>query len=110
MKGEKIVTNLIPYGPEKPRYGMVKKGEHNPGTNEVEIFWDPPRGEFTKYFLNIEKVSDKQFTAEEIADGDYMRSVLSESKPIVLLALLHSHHLSCKASYHVSCISLSIPL
>ena len=84
MKGEKIVTNLIPYGPEKPRYGMVKKGEENPGTNEVEIFWDPPRGEFTKYFLNIEKVSDIQFTVEEIEASDYMRSKSSESKQILL--------------------------
>ena len=24
MKGEKVVTNLVPYGPEKPRAGMVK--------------------------------------------------------------------------------------
>ena len=40
MKGAKIVTNLIPYGPEKPRSGMVKKGENNPGINQIEIFWD----------------------------------------------------------------------
>jgi len=31
MKGEKIVTNLVPYGPEKPRSGMVK----NAGTDQV---------------------------------------------------------------------------
>ena len=24
MKGEKIVANLVPYGPEKPRSGMVR--------------------------------------------------------------------------------------
>jgi hypothetical protein len=24
MKGEKVVTNLVPYGPEKPRSGMVR--------------------------------------------------------------------------------------
>ena len=66
MKGEKIVTNLLPYGPEKPRLGMVKKGvEGNPGTTQIEIFWDPPRGEFTKYFLNIENVSEKSFCFDE---------------------------------------------
>ena len=32
MKGEKIVTNLVPYGPEKPRSGMVKIA----GTNQVQ--------------------------------------------------------------------------
>jgi hypothetical protein len=31
MKGEKIVTNLVPYGPEKPRSGMVKIA----GTNQA---------------------------------------------------------------------------
>ena len=49
MKGEKIVTNLVPYGAEKPRNGMVK----NAKSNSVEIFWDPPKGEFTKYVLLI---------------------------------------------------------
>jgi hypothetical protein len=34
MKGEKVVTNLVPYGPEKPRSGMVKLA----GTNQVRIF------------------------------------------------------------------------
>ena len=58
MKGEKVVTNLVPYGPEKPRGGMVKEGEGNPGTNQIDIFWNPPRGEFTKYFLNIDNVSN----------------------------------------------------
>ena len=66
MKGEKIVTNLLPYGPEKPRLGMVKEGvEGNPGTTQIEIFWDPPRGEFTKYFLNIEKVSEQAYFFDE---------------------------------------------
>ena len=54
MKGEKVVTNLVPYGPEKPRSGMLK----NAGTNQVEIFWDPPKGDFTKYFLYIDRLSD----------------------------------------------------
>jgi hypothetical protein len=55
MKGEKVVTNLVPYGPEKPRAGMVRIAS----TNQVEIFWDPPKGEFTKYVLKIDRLSDK---------------------------------------------------
>ncbi len=54
MKGEKVVTNLVPYGPDKPRTGMQKSA----GTDQVEIFWDPPKGEFTKYTLIIEKMPD----------------------------------------------------
>jgi hypothetical protein len=50
MKGERIVTTLLPYGPEKPRAGMIKATT----TNEVEIMWDPPKGEFTKYVLVID--------------------------------------------------------
>lgn len=84
MKGEKVVTNLIPYGPEKPRSGMIKEGEGNPGTNQIEIFWDPPRGEFTKYFLNIEKVSDINYNAEELAAGNYMRTKSADSIPILI--------------------------
>ena len=48
------MANLVPYGPEKPRSGMVK----STGTHQVEIFWDPPKGEFTKYTLLIEKIGD----------------------------------------------------
>ena len=44
MKGEKLVTHLLPYGPEKPRSGMVKESDGNPGTNQIEVFWEPPRG------------------------------------------------------------------
>ncbi|QQP57419.1 Uncharacterized protein FKW44_002400 [Caligus rogercresseyi] len=52
MKGEKVVTNLAPYGPEMPRSGMLK----HVSPNEAEIFWDPPKGEFTKYTLALERV------------------------------------------------------
>ena len=34
MKGEKVVTTLLPYGPEKPRTGMVKDA----GMNQVRYF------------------------------------------------------------------------
>ena len=61
MKGEKVVTNLVPYGPEKPRSGMVK----NTGTDQVEIFWDPPKGDFTKYYLDIDLLSDKDVPKPE---------------------------------------------
>lgn len=59
MKGEKVVTTLMPFGPEKPRTGMMK----NSGVNQVEIFWDPPRGDFTKYTLAVDKIKD------ELPDG-----------------------------------------
>ena len=96
MKGEKIVTNLIPYGPEKPRSGMVKGGEGNPGTHQVDIFWDPPKGDFTKYFLNVEKVSHKNFSVEEMAFGNYMiakptgqMSILAQNNILNLNSSLH---------------------
>ncbi|XP_023343416.1 uncharacterized protein LOC111712896 [Eurytemora carolleeae] len=50
MKGERIVTNLLPYGPEKPRAGMLKTS----GTHEIEISWEPPKGDFTKYILSVD--------------------------------------------------------
>ena len=51
MKGYKEVTNLVPYGPERPRNGILEKAE----TNRFDLFWDPPKGEFTKYMLSIDK-------------------------------------------------------
>ena len=51
MRGEKVITSLVPYGPERPRNGILEKS----GTNQVEIFWDPPKGEFTKYVMCIDK-------------------------------------------------------
>ena len=47
MPGERIVTTLLPYGPEKPRAGIVKTVL----TDAVEISWEPPKGGFTKYVL-----------------------------------------------------------
>ena len=41
MKGEKVVTNLLPYGAEKPRAGMTKSSQ----THAVEIFWDVSKKE-----------------------------------------------------------------
>ena len=52
MKGEKVVTNLVPYGPERPKNGILEKA----GTNQLDLFWDPPKGEFTKYTLSIDKL------------------------------------------------------
>ena len=49
MKGAKIVTNLLPYGPEKPRGGIVKSLT----TDTVDIAWEPPKGGFTKYVLCV---------------------------------------------------------
>lgn len=50
MKGERIVTTLLPYGPEKPRGGILKSS----ATDEVEIAWEPPKGGFTKYILSVD--------------------------------------------------------
>jgi len=50
MKGIRIVTTLLPYGPEKPRSGMIK----DVSTNEIEVIWEPPKGEFTKYVIMID--------------------------------------------------------
>ena len=66
MKGEKLVTNLLPYGPEKPRSGMVKEAEGNPGTHQVEIFWDPPSGDFTKYILEVVQVPNLKHSVIEL--------------------------------------------
>lgn len=52
MKGEKVVTTLVPYGPEKPRAGMQRAA----GTDQVELFWDPPKGDFTRYTLRIDRL------------------------------------------------------
>lgn len=36
------------------------------GTDQVEIFWDPPKGEFTKYFLKIDQIlSSKELPKQE---------------------------------------------
>ena len=51
MKGQRIVTTLLPYGPEKPRGGSLCKSY---ATNEVEIEWEPPKGGFTKYVLFVD--------------------------------------------------------
>ena len=82
MKGHKIVTNLVPYGPEKPRSGMVRQA----GTNQVEIFWDPPKGDFTKYFLYIDRLSDKDGPKpESILRLNSARSYRSQSSMADLL-------------------------
>ena len=55
MKGERIVTTLPPYGPEKPRGGRIfKHDESEAKTEEVEIEWEPPKGGFTKYVLFVD--------------------------------------------------------
>ena len=51
MKGARIVTTLLPHGPERPRGGKITKSIE---TNEVEIAWEPPKGGFTKYVLFVD--------------------------------------------------------
>ena len=84
MKGEKVVTNLVPYGAEKPRVGMVKKGEGNPGTNQVEIFWHPPPVEFSKYVLNIGNVSVMKSSTPDVPKGNFMRMTSTNSKDLMI--------------------------
>ena len=50
MKGQRIITTLLPLGPETPRTGIVKSCN----TTEIEITWDHPRGEFSKYLLLVD--------------------------------------------------------
>jgi len=35
------------------------------GTDQVEIFWDPPKGEFTKYYLKIDQIVAKEIPKQE---------------------------------------------
>ena len=72
MKGHKIVAYLLPYGAEKPRSGMMKSSQ----TNSVEIFWDPPKGEFTKYLLSWDKLSESKM----IKPGSMLRLTSTVSK------------------------------
>lgn len=34
-------------------------------TDQVEIFWDPPKGEFTKYYLKIDQMTPKEIPKQE---------------------------------------------
>ena len=61
MKGEKVVTSLVPYGAEKPSAGMLKSFS----TYSVEIFWNPPKGDFGKYVLSVDKLSEKPIIKPE---------------------------------------------
>ena len=61
MKGDKVVTSLVPYGAEKPSAGMLKTFS----TYSVEIFWDPPKGDFGKYVLSVDKLSEKPIIKPE---------------------------------------------
>jgi hypothetical protein len=62
MKGQKIVTTLVPYGPEMPKSGILEKA----GTNQVDIFWDPPKGDFAKYIISIDKANSSAIEKSEL--------------------------------------------
>ena len=55
MKGYTVPTYLVPYGPEIPKSGMVKEAS----SNQVEVFWYPPSGDFKKYLLCIERMTNQ---------------------------------------------------
>ena len=45
-----MFTSLLPWGPEVPRAGLVKALTET----EIEIEWEPPKREFTKYILGVD--------------------------------------------------------
>ena len=45
-----MFTSLLPWGPEIPRAGLVK----TIAETEIEIEWEPPKREFTKYILGVD--------------------------------------------------------
>ena len=71
MKGEQIVTTLLPYGPETPRGGLIKTVTED----EVEINWEPPKGGFTKYLLCVDpNVSTTSLKANILSPMEILRS------------------------------------
>ncbi|CAB4068164.1 unnamed protein product [Lepeophtheirus salmonis] len=92
MKGEKVVTNLSPYGPEMPCSGMIK----NVSTDQAEIFWDPPKGEFTKYILSIERIDKEKY--EDVDTG----TVWSKSNIHPLTGQILEENISRQSSFQRS--------
>lgn len=85
MKGEKIVTTLVPYGPERPVTGMLKSA----GTRQAEIFWDPPRGEFTKYTLVVDKILQESLVPEGMQGNTKCASLVSLSSISAVSRVFH---------------------
>ena len=100
MKGEKLITYLLPYGAEKPRGGMVKEADGNPGTNQIEIFWEPPRGDFTKYVLYITKIPNSKVSVTDLPALPHSFNRLNsiQSKASVVPYNLSSAHISSNHS------------
>ena len=69
IKGARVVTTLLPHGPEKPRGGIVK----TMSAREVEITWEPPKGGFTKYLLsldpNVSSTNPPDFGNQDLQQG-----------------------------------------
>ena len=84
MKGEKVVTNLVPYGPERPKNGILEKS----GTNQLDLFWDPPKGEFTKYTLSIDKLVFATKERGESKSGSAMPLPRNQSSTPAFFTLL----------------------
>jgi hypothetical protein len=55
MKCVKIVTPVMPYGPVLPRSGSIAKASY---PDSVELFWDPPKGDFSKYVVTVSTIVD----------------------------------------------------
>ena len=72
MKGQRIITTLLPFGPEASRAGIVKSCS----TTEVEITWEPPRGEFSKYVLLVDPcLSSIQYTIPDYRKGSSISTI-----------------------------------
>ena len=60
---------MLPYGPEKPRAGIIKTVQ----TDEIEISWEPPKGGFTKYVLavdpNVRTMYNHRNTVNRLQNG-----------------------------------------
>jgi hypothetical protein len=100
MKGEKVVTNLLPYGAERPRCGMVKKSDGNPGTNQIEVFWEPPRGDFTKYELQVMKIPNIKQSVTDLPThpSSFVRMTSIQSKSSVVPYNISTAHFSSNPS------------
>ncbi len=105
MKGEKVVTTLMPYGPEKPHSGMQKSA----GTDQVQIFWDPPKGDFTKYTLYIDKamplIKQLPSTEETLTRGPSFLRLLSNTSPDVRSTVTYKLSILSFVIVKIGCLS-----
>ena len=88
MKGERIVTTLLPYGPEKPRGGVLKSTT----TDMVEITWDPPKGGFTKYVLCVDPTVSTTLAPPKSSYNTIQKGILAPRFASGVLTPLYINH------------------